>query len=276
MFSRPLYLSLAAVAAVSMLWWPADASAQGRRGRVGSRVVVAAGPYRPYYRTYYRPYFYTTYFWGMPGWGFWGYPPPYAYGPELGSARLQVTPEDTEVYLDGHLVGVVDDFDGFAQRLRVPPGQYDLELYRDGFLPLRQKVLLTSGSTLKIRHAMERAAEGAPIPPRPAAPAPAAPPAAPPTTDPTPARRAAPPRRGSTSATSGAVSVRVQPEGATVTIDGEEWEGADAGQRLVVNVAPGRHAVRVTLDGYDAFTTEVEVPAGETRTLNVSLRRDER
>src|SRR5437762_3194969 len=38
----------------------------------------------------------------------------------------------------------------------------------------------------------------------------------------------------------GALSIRVQPAGAMVFIDGERWEGPDAQERLVVSVSEGR------------------------------------
>ena len=51
------------------------------------------------------------------------YPPlyPYRYHPmdNLRSAvRLEVTPKEAEVYVDGYYAGIVDDFNGTFQRLR--------------------------------------------------------------------------------------------------------------------------------------------------------------
>ena len=68
-------------------------------------------------------------------WGPYPYPPPYGYyGWIDASVRLEVTPRDAEVYVDGYYAGTVDDFDGTFQRLRVEPGQHDLEIYQ-GRLP---------------------------------------------------------------------------------------------------------------------------------------------
>ena len=65
-----------------------------------------------------------------------GYPfPPYRY-PNIhpdSSVRLEVTPRDAEVYVDGYHAGIVDDFDGMFQRLRVEPGQHEITLYHDGY-----------------------------------------------------------------------------------------------------------------------------------------------
>ena len=42
------------------------------------------------------------------------------------SIRLLVEPREAEVYVDGYYAGVVDDFDGIFQRLRVTPGRHGL------------------------------------------------------------------------------------------------------------------------------------------------------
>ena len=67
------------------------------------------------------------------GYGYGQYPyPPYYYGPyydNTGSARLQVAPRNTQVYIDGYFVGVVDNFDGNLQRLNVEAGEHELQLY---------------------------------------------------------------------------------------------------------------------------------------------------
>ena len=107
------------------------------------------GYYRPYY---YRPYFYNP-FWGYAGWypyagwyggygfgfGFswgagYGYPYGYPYGyygygwgyDPAASIRIQATPREAQVYVDGYFVGIVDDYDGFSQRLRLVPGEHEL------------------------------------------------------------------------------------------------------------------------------------------------------
>ena len=49
------------------------------------------------------------------------------------SVRLDVKPKEAEVYVDGYYAGVVDDFDGTFQRLRVEPGEHEIELWLDGY-----------------------------------------------------------------------------------------------------------------------------------------------
>jgi hypothetical protein len=90
-----------------------------------------------------------------------------------------------------------------------------------------------------------------------------------------------PPRRGPQAAPGepgasqyAALSIRVQPAGATVRIDGERWDGpANGDERLIVQVAEGHHTIEVERDGYERFTTEVDVRRGDTTPVNISLRR---
>ena len=70
------------------------------------------------------------------------------------------TPREAEVYVDGYLVGTVDDFDGWSQRLRLQPGEHEIELYLEGHRSVRQKMLFRPGETYKIRAALEKIAPG--------------------------------------------------------------------------------------------------------------------
>ena len=39
--------------------------------------------------------------------------------------RLQVKPRDAEVFVDGYIVGIVDDYDGSFQQLPLAPGEHE-------------------------------------------------------------------------------------------------------------------------------------------------------
>ena len=70
----------------------------------------------------------------------------------------------------------------------------------------------------------------------------------------------------------GTLAVRIQPTGALMLVDGERWEGPqDLGERLVVQLAEGRHRLEVRKDDYQPYTAEIDVRSGETTTLNISL-----
>jgi len=260
--------SILAAALLTVVSVPAEAHAQRGRHHGGGRTVVVA-PY--YYAPYYNP-FYWGFGWGYPGF----YPPPaYGYAIDEGTARLQVTPRETEVYVDGYRVGIVDDFDGMSQRLRLPPGDHVIELYLDGHRMVTQNVMFTRGQTLRIRHTMEALAPGESQPVRPAprtvAPsAPAAPVA--------PAQmydalgRPIAGTAAPAAQTSGTIAIRVQPGDAVILVDGERWQGS-SGERLDVQVSPGSHRIEVQKEGYQPFSSSVQVRPGETSTVNVSLTR---
>ena len=213
-----------------------------------------------------------------------------------GSAvRLQVTPREAEVFVDGYIVGSVDDYDGTFQRLPLPPGEHEIVLYREGYRTVRQKIYLTPNATYRLKYAMEKLGAGETTEPRPTPPPQAqgtprpgdAPPARSPfpifepPAPPSPPEPPAPPEPPVADAPAvsaegfGTLSIRVQPSGAEVWIDGERWDGPDAAQRLVVQVADGPHRVEIKRPGFDTFSTDVDVRRGETTTLNVSLLRRE-
>jgi hypothetical protein len=87
--------------------------------------------------------------------------------------------------------------------------------------------------------------------------------------------RAAPvPPRGSVRGDGGALAIRVQPDGATVLVDGERWEVHDAQEPLVIHLAEGTYLIEVQKEGYRPYTAEIRVGRGETVPLNISLRPD--
>ena len=197
--------------------------------------------------------------------------PPYGqFYDRSASLRLQVSPRETEVFVDGYYAGTVDDFDGFFQRLHLEPGEHEVTLYLPGHRTVTQKILLQPGGTFRIRHTMEPLPAGAPPEPRPVAPA------GPPPGTQGPhhsARRSARPAPRAGENTFGAIAIRVQPADAEVFIDGERWEGPSADEALVVQIAPGGHRIEVRKEGYRSYTTQVDVRAGETARRSTSACR---
>src|SRR5262249_17979523 len=143
--------------------------------RVAARAVVVRPVYiRPYYGYgFYDPFWYDPWF-DAQFYGPLGYPPYRYYNVDPGAAiRLEVKPKKAEVYVDGYYAGIVDDFDGVFQRLRLRPGEHELLLDFDGYRTVHQKVYLTPDNTFKLKHETERLAPGEQPEPRPQ---PAAPP----------------------------------------------------------------------------------------------------
>jgi PEGA domain len=264
-------------------------------------VGVGGGYYRPYY---YRPYYYSPFLFDP--WYGYQYPyPPYPYGytayePDA-SVRLEVKPKQAEVYVDGYYAGIVDDFDGTFQRLRVSPGEHELELWLDGYHTVRQKVHLSQDNTFRIKYQMEKLAAGqAPEPkPQPIAPppnegnqprmqpragqpmgrGPMNRPTPPPPPDyprePESPRGPEPPRGRQANGSNGTLAIRVQPGDAEISIDGEPWRGPSGQERLTVEVPEGSHTVEIRKSGFRTYVTQVDVHRGQTTPLNVSLRGDQ-
>jgi len=303
-------IPLAAVLAASMLW-AGRSDAQVRTGggvRVATprtRVSVVVGRpyyYRPfYYGSYYRPYYpyYFAPFYGSYFYGSYFYRPfswyPYAqagygYGGFDGaSLRVQVTPNDAEVFIDNYYAGTVDDFDGLFQRLHVEPGAHDITLWREGYRTIRQRIYIQPTGTFRLRYMMAPLGPGEIVEPRPAEPpppqnTPGSPPGPPNRYPPPPPggapspQGAYPPPQGTYPAPgnrseSGALSIRVQPANAEVFIDGARWEGAVGDERLVVQVAPGVHHVEARSEGYRTYQSDITVRPGEASMVNISLSR---
>lgn len=264
-------IHLTCIALIALVMLPASAHAQrGRGGRGGGgRTVVVAPYYSPFCTPYYNPFFWDFYGWGFPG----QYPPDFYRRGFAGdsAARIQVTPRQTEVFVDGYRAGIVDDFDGFAQRLRVPPGEHVIELFLDGHRTVTENILFQPGETYRLRYDMMPLAPGEAAPPRPL-PRPTAAPLPPVIYDAfgRPGQVAAAPAvQGA-----GVLTIRVQPADATVIVDGEQWQGSGA-DRLELQVTAGSHRIEVRKDGYLPFSTTIQTAAGQTTPINVSLTKGE-
>lgn len=141
----------------------------GYRGYYGGpyygRAFFGTPYYYPLYSySYFGPggYYYDSYAWGGAGWGgagwgggwgpglyggFPGYGGYGGFGYDLGRLRLQVSPRDAEVFIDGYYAGQVDDFDGRLQGLSLESGGYGVEIRKVGWETLTFDVRVTPGRT---------------------------------------------------------------------------------------------------------------------------------
>jgi hypothetical protein len=299
------------IASIISLTVPADAQVRAARPRpviasrpiVGSRPTVFVGGY--YYPSFYRSsLFYDPFFLGAgPGYyGYYGYGPYYqvqipiygrgrGYGYDRsGSVRLQVSPRQSEVFVDGYYAGTVDDFDGAFQRLNIESGEHEIQVYLAGYRSFTQRFYLQPGKSFNIKHTMEPLRPGETATPPP---------------DPTPVAGPGPGgidggrgvargrgargegagrgegrgargegrgvRAGGPSDGFGSLSLRVQPADADVLIDGEPWRGSQENGPLIVQLGAGTHHIEIRKDGYRSYLTEIPLGNGQTRTLNVAL-----
>jgi hypothetical protein len=168
------------------------------------------------------------------------------------------------VFVDGYAAGIVDDYDGVFQRLRLVPGPHEIVVYHPGHRTLRQSIFYNPGSTHTIRQTLIPLAPGETPEPQPV---PRAFPVMPGMPAPVGGNRAP------ESARLGTLVLRVQPGDGLVFVDDEPWRGSQSQDRLVIQLAEGAHRVRVEKAGFQTFAVEVDVRAGETASFNVSLSR---
>jgi PEGA domain-containing protein len=208
-----------------------------------------------------------------PGWPWWGYgyPYPYGYPPaspwrlyadwETSNVRIDVSPNDASVYVDGYYAGAVDDFDGIFQHLVLRAGLHLIEIRRTGYTTLAVELNLYPGQSVTYRRTMQpssvetgvtAAAHGAPGFEEGAVP-------------PAPADLTAPP---------GEVRFDVTPNDAEIYADGfyvgivDDFNGS---QRL--QLPPGRHHVAVKMDGYESIEFDLSIESTRSITYRATLKR---
>jgi len=130
------------------------------------RHVVTVPLYRPYF--VFRPRVYV-------GFGVWaGYPvawpyvyaypypypypvPAYAYPPPAASAGVSfdITPSDASVFVDGTLVGAVNNFSPTSTPLTLVPGRHHIEVRAPGYKTLKFDVDAIAGQVIPYHGALE-------------------------------------------------------------------------------------------------------------------------
>jgi hypothetical protein len=274
--------------------FPTEALAQRRSP--ARRPVVVVSPqrtviYPPWYGPWSYPYGYGGYPYPYPG------QYPYRYYSDAADLRIQTTPRETEVYVDGARAGIVDDFDGVFQRLHLRPGDHEITLYLQGYRSWSERRYFGPRSDQRILHTMLPLAAGQPDDPRPVPMNPPRvddrddrydprdpgdyrrePPARAPRPLPAPAEPRMDPRPEPPSSnvptvdprSFGTLSVGVNPQDADVTLDGQK-ETLAKGNRLVIQLGEGVHHLVIKKNGFDTFETDLQIRRGRTLSFDVNL-----
>lgn len=151
------------------------------RGRVDNRGRTVIVPDRRgsvvYDNYYYYPRRYYPYGYGSFGLGYfyydpyrWSYPySTYGYGSgsyygrdygsgyygrsifDIGELRLDVSPRHAHVYVDGYYAGVVDDYDGAFQAIKLESGAYRIDIMAPGYETLTFDVRIGPGQKIRYR-----------------------------------------------------------------------------------------------------------------------------
>lgn len=227
--------------------------------------------YRGWYG--YDPYYGYGY-----GYGYGGYGHRYGYAGE-GSVRVLVEPKDARVYVDGYYAGVVDDFDGLFQRLRISPGRHEIALKLDGYRSQTFKVYVPYDQTVKLHYKMARGTgeDVSQVIGRPEDEA----------RDQARYARAerearaddgedddnayAGDREADQRGERGVVRLDVRPADASVYVDGA-FRGTGRELRQL-RLTPGRHHLEVVRPGYRTIDREIDVRSGEDSDVDIDLDR---
>jgi formylglycine-generating enzyme required for sulfatase activity len=120
---------------------------------------------------------------------------------------------------------------GWGKISPLPPGRHQLRIVAPGFDDFTQTIELKSGETLNVNAVLTKAKE---------------PPAI--------------------------LFVNSTPPGANVTLDGKSVGGTGGAGRLKIpDLEPGKHVIRVTMDGYVNFEQAVELVSGKALTVTAAL-----
>jgi hypothetical protein len=228
-------------------------------------------------------------------WGpWWGAPAVYEPVPgttmrsDLAAVNTDVTPEHARVVLNGEVIGVADDFDGYPGYLYLKPGHYTIEFTLKGYRTEKMEIDAQAGRYFPMSFKLERVPGEKPAPwydrpeglpvgrvfgPKGTAPSPV------PKPGPDPSlrlesrerpRETAPAGR---SVTGAALDLRVTPPNAAIYIDGKCIGTGEELGRLErgLAVAPGKHRVEVVAPGRTSKNIDVDVPEGQRQQVVVDL-----
>ena len=111
------------------------------------------GRYGMWYDPFAYAYPYDPFWYGGGGGGGGSYQVEEERAPErrTGSVRLRVDPREAKVYIDGALVGIVDEFDGLSGHLDLDAGPHELELRAEGYVPYTGTLNVPAGKTVTER-----------------------------------------------------------------------------------------------------------------------------
>lgn len=117
-------LKLAPIALLAIFALSPTASAQRWGG--GFRGGFGGGFRGGYYGGFYAPGYFGFYGPGPWGWGYWGAPYGFGYGPSAnaGDVKIETKMKDASVYVDGGYIGKTDKVKKFTLKV----GEHDIEL----------------------------------------------------------------------------------------------------------------------------------------------------
>jgi PEGA domain len=146
---------------------------------------------------------------------------------------------DSGVWIDGKYVGYVKELKG-EKKVMLPPGEYEISIRSDGYKDLVKKIVVQPGEAQTIDVVMEEN-----------------------------------PKSIYPGDDAAEFRLDIQPKRAAVFLDDAYvGHGGDFGGRFhSMLVAPGKHRLKVTLDGYQPYETDINPVANEKSRMRIVLER---
>src|SRR5580704_8672696 len=151
----------------------------------------------------------------------------------IGASKVENT---SGVWIDGQYVGYLSELKG-SKKLLLLPGEHDITVRQGGYLDFTQKITVRAGEKQTIAVKMEKDT------------------------------------RVTLPQVTAEIKLEVKPNRAAVFVDGvfvghvAEFQGV--GKALLV--APGKHAIKVSLPGYHTFETDIELVANQKSTVKTEM-----
>jgi hypothetical protein len=226
--------------------------------------------------------------WGYSGWGYWGYYDPFFSGyyaggrsgggggrsrrTEPATVRLVSDPEDARVIVDGKETGTVSDYDDMSERLRLTSGSHEIVIEKAGYVTHRIHLYVQAGEDVKIRHFLDKGAGetsevvGAPPPKLNLKTEVEAP-----QVELETSRERQDAEFDSEPAEPATLTVRVDPEDATVYVDGRFVGTSEDVDEM--EVSAGTHTIEVVRPGYRSVELQVALEKGKDKSVEVRLEK---
>jgi PEGA domain len=157
----------------------------------------------------------------------------------LGEVRFQADNSPAKsagVWVDRKYVGYLGELKG-SKKLLLLPGEHEISVRQAGYKPVEQTISVQPSQTLTLRVSLAK--------------------------DP----------RAQLPTTTAEVKLSIDPDRAAVFVDdqyaGHAGEFGGAGRAMLL--APGRHRIKISLPGYQSFTTEIEVRANQKYDIKTQL-----
>jgi hypothetical protein len=151
----------------------------------------------------------------------------------LGASKVENT---SGVWIDGQYVGYLNELKG-SKKILLLPGEHEMTVRQGGYLDFTQKISVRAGEKQSLAVKMEKDT------------------------------------RVELPKITAEVKLDVKPNRAAVFVDGvfvghvAEFEGV--GKALLV--APGKHAIKMSLPGYQTFETDIELVANQKSTVKTEM-----